>query len=192
MLVIEDNLCNNYCNISLNNTYRDFLYKWTSSHIQKRRVERQEKLRENTKNPNPILSSKEAIATLSSFLFFIKKTSNHPTPFKKKTEITLFNDNGLSISPSHRPSKRGPLLTSKSHHIGCHSVLQERPSSFFFFLPSSPTWTSSLCHINNIISVPHGWFPFGRNTTVKLVYVDNSRTPSSAINIISSNGELHP
>ena len=32
MLVIEDNLYNNYCNISLNNTCRDFLYKKTSSH----------------------------------------------------------------------------------------------------------------------------------------------------------------
>jgi len=33
VLVIEDNLCNNYCNISLNRTCRDFLYKWTSSHM---------------------------------------------------------------------------------------------------------------------------------------------------------------
>ena len=31
-MVIEDNLCNNYCNISLNNTCGDFLYKLTSSH----------------------------------------------------------------------------------------------------------------------------------------------------------------
>jgi len=31
VLVIEDNLYNNYCNISLNKTCRDFLYKWTSS-----------------------------------------------------------------------------------------------------------------------------------------------------------------
>jgi len=30
VLVIEDNICNNYCNISLNNTY-----KWISSHMER-------------------------------------------------------------------------------------------------------------------------------------------------------------
>jgi len=31
-----------------------------------------------------------------------------------------------------------------------------------------------------------------RNTAAKLVHVDNSRTPSSAINSVASNFELHP
>jgi len=31
-----------------------------------------------------------------------------------------------------------------------------------------------------------------RNTAAKLVHVDNSKTPSLAINNVSSNGELHP
>ena len=92
-----------------------------------------QKKKEKKKNPNPILSSKEVVATLSSFLFKKKRCSCYSLK-KKKTEITLLNESRLSISPSHRPSRRGPPLTSKSHHISFHPVLQERPSSFFFFL----------------------------------------------------------
>jgi len=68
-------------------------------------------------------------------------------------------------------------------------VLQERPSSP---LSPNPAGTSSLRHSNNIIPVPHGWLPFMRNTAGKLVHVDNSRTPSLAINSVASNCELHP
>ena len=62
MLVIEDNLCNNYCNISLNSTCTDFLYKWTSSHINgekkiQKGVQFFRKEEKNTKKPKPVSSS---------------------------------------------------------------------------------------------------------------------------------------
>ena len=71
------------------------------------------------------------------------------------------------------------------------SVIRE---AFISFFSPSLARTSSLCHNNSIIPVPHVWLPFMRNTEVKLVHVDNSRTrtPSSTINIVASNYELHP
>jgi len=62
VLVIEDNLCNNYCNISLNSTCTDFLYKWTSSHINgekkiQKGVQFFRKEEKNTKKPKPVSSS---------------------------------------------------------------------------------------------------------------------------------------
>jgi hypothetical protein len=46
VLVIVDNLCNNYCNISLNNTCRDFLYKRTPGHVEKREKNEEERILE--------------------------------------------------------------------------------------------------------------------------------------------------
>jgi len=69
-------------------------------------------------------------------------------------------------------------------------VLQERPLSLFF-LPLSPT---------NFFSVPHQQYhpcpsrlvPFWEKHGSKVSSCLQSRTPSSAINSVSSNGELPP
>jgi hypothetical protein len=179
VLVIEDNLCNNYCNISLNRTYRDFLYKWTFSYIHREEKNIQEggnfsEKKGKQKNPNPILSSKEAVATLSSFFF--KKMSSHPTPLKKgNRDHSLERELPLHLPISQTQQKRTSFDLQKPPYRLSSCVTGEAFVFFFFLLVQR---TSSRCHKNNIITAPHGWFLFGRNTTVKLVHVYNSKTPS--------------
>ncbi|KAI5603096.1 hypothetical protein BDE02_01G196500 [Populus trichocarpa] len=120
---------------------------------------------------------------LNSSLFPLSSSSK-PRLSRTQKEKTTFHLPHLTD-----PQNRGPPSTSKSHHIDFHPVLQERPSSP---LSPNPAGTSSLRHSNNIIPVPHGWLPFMRNIAGKLVHVDNSRTPSLAINSVASNCELHP
>jgi hypothetical protein len=141
---------------------------------------------------NPIL------APPSPFLFFFpglqKWLSTHPFSPSVHPQNLDWAEHKKKRPPfisliSQTQQNRGPPSTSKSHHIDFHPVLQERPSSP---LSPNPAGTSSLRHSNNIIPVPHGWLPFMRNIAGKLVHVDNSRTPSLAINSVASNCELHP
>jgi hypothetical protein len=121
VLVIEDNLCNNCCNISLNSTYRDFLYKWTSSNIQ---GARQTKIEGNTKkNTTPILSCKEVVAPCSSFK--IKKWSS---PSLWRNQGSLF---GHTLSPL-------PLINSPPFSPSANRSSLSHPNNLTHWNSSSP------------------------------------------------------
>ena len=109
VLVIEDNLCNNYCNISLNSTHKDFLYKWTSSHNKKKRGENLEESNFKTKklghpqNPKPI-SFKPADCTPS--FEKTKKKSHHPRkPSSFSFQPTKLLYTLFSLPPTSKPQQ---------------------------------------------------------------------------------------
>jgi hypothetical protein len=135
VLIIENNLCNNYYNIFLSSTCRDFLYKWTSSHRhQEEKTNSQgeqrnkQKLRETQKNPNHILSNKEVVAPCSSFK--IKKQSN-PSLWRNR-DLSLARHCPLSLSSTahHFPPQPTdiPSLTRTAPPTAIPHLLHSSPS----------------------------------------------------------------
>jgi len=167
VLVIEDNLCNNYCNISLNSTCRDFLYMWTFSHMQRegKNIHRGAifQKRRNTKIPKdkkpkpvslpwlqPLLKKKKKLAaTLSPLLALAKQT-------RETTQIRRYQRNSphlnRSSSPSIFPTAAGghnthflaPALPAKrsrspSPDFSLSQLLHPTDSRLISLLPTFPT-----------------------------------------------------
>ena len=139
MLVIVDNLCNNYCNIFLNSTCRDFLYKRTPGHVEKgrrkwRRENFRDKNRGQTKNLTLFSLLKKRLQWLPPSLAKNKPTIRGPPPF------------WYIFFPSLQPI---PSLLAKSKRAAGHRLPSPSPSQqnvaahpLFFFdralsLPSS-------------------------------------------------------
>jgi len=153
VLVIEDNLCNNYCNISLNRMCRDFLYKWTSSYMHvgggenldktifKEKISRQPRKKQNPK-PNFFYQTKRS---QHSHLHLPCRTKNLPSlAFAKQTRESSLTQNTTSLSfPSLSPkpvcSDRPPLFFLIFPPL-LHSLL---PSSFAAAFPSK-LWDPAL------------------------------------------------
>jgi len=113
VLVIVDNLCNNYCNISLNSTCRYFLYKRTPGHIEEEKKKRKKEaileIKIEGKQKNLTLFSLLKKATVAAPVQGQKQANNPaPPPFW----YIFCSSQASSQSPLFWPKAREPPDTT--------------------------------------------------------------------------------
>jgi len=152
VLVIEDNLCNNYCNISLNRTCRDFLYKWTSSHMHKggkknwhRTIFKERNLGQPRKNLNLIFfvfGRNQAAPPPLAFDFFLHG-DQPPSPSSSWLSLTS--------SPPFSQTRENSALALENFRFpssaGHRSIVSSQPTRAPITLLSQPFFPFSVVSI---------------------------------------------